>query len=89
MESEIRGESVRKSAILLWIVASGSLIIGIISLSVVGAVIYTSVNYNRVPEILANWGGLIIGFFLGNFFNLLRTALGVKFEDADREEKSK
>jgi hypothetical protein len=67
----------RNTRLLLWIVGSGSIILGIIAVSIIGAVVYTAVAFNRVPEVLVNWGGLIIGFFLGNFFNLLRTAVGL------------
>jgi hypothetical protein len=50
----------------------------LISLSIVGAVIYSSIVYGKPPEILSNWGGLIIGFFIGSFFNFVRAALGVE-----------
>jgi hypothetical protein len=74
---------VRGSALILWIVALGTGIIGLISLSIVGAVIYSSLQYGKPPEILSNWGGLIIGFFIGSFFNFVRTALGLELEDSN------
>ncbi len=70
--------------LLLWIVAMGTAIIGLMSLSIVGAVIYSSIMYGKPPEILSNWGGLIIGFFIGTFFNFVRTALGVEVAEANK-----
>jgi hypothetical protein len=64
------------SKLILWIVAIGTAIIGIISLSIVWAVIYEIIEYGNSPDVLNNWGGLIVGFFLGNFFNFARSALG-------------
>jgi hypothetical protein len=66
------------SKLVLWIVVMGTAIMGLISLSIVGAVIYESAMYGKPPEVLSNWGGLIIGFFIGSFFNFVRTALGVE-----------
>ena len=51
---------------------------GLISLSIVGTVIYESLLYGKPPEVLSNWGGLIIGFFIGSFFNFVRAALGLE-----------
>ncbi len=70
--------------LLLWIVAMGTAIIGLMSLSIVGAVIYSSIMYGKPPEILSNWGGLIIGFFIGTFFNFVRTALGAEVAEANK-----
>lgn len=72
--------------LILWIVALGTAIIGLIALSIVGAVIYEEITYGKSPEILTNWGGLIIGFFIGTFFNFVRTALGV--EEAEAKKKT-
>ncbi len=69
---------IRHSSLVLWIVAFGVAILGLMSLGIVGAVIYSSLKYGKPPEILSNWGGLIIGFFIGSFFNFARTALGLE-----------
>ncbi|MBY3249876.1 MULTISPECIES: hypothetical protein [Rhizobium] len=66
-----------QTKLILIIASVGMAIIGIISISIVGAVIYSSITYGKPPEILSNWGGLIIGFFIGSFFNFVRVALGV------------
>ena len=77
------------SRLILWIVALGTAIIGLISLSIVGAVIYSSIMYGKAPEILSNWGGLIIGFFIGSFFNFVRAALGVEVADSRQVAREK
>jgi hypothetical protein len=69
---------IANKTLILWIVALGTAIIGLISLAIVGAVIYEEITYGKAPEILTNWGGLIIGFFIGTFFNFVRAALGVE-----------
>jgi hypothetical protein len=75
--------------LILWIVAFGTAIVGFISLAIVGAVIYEEITYGKAPEILTNWGGLIIGFFIGSFFNFVRAALGVADVEAKRVEAEK
>jgi hypothetical protein len=69
---------VGSARLILWIVALGTAIMGVITISIVGAVIYEIVLYGKSPEILNNWGGLIIGFFIGSFFNFVRAALGLE-----------
>jgi hypothetical protein len=69
---------VGNAKLVLWIVALGTAMIGLIALAIVGAVIYEEITYGKAPEILTNWGGLIIGFFIGTFFNFVRAALGVE-----------
>ena len=60
---------VERAGLVLWIVALGTAIMGLIALSIVGAVIYEIVRYGNSPEVLSNWGGLIIGFFLGSLLS--------------------
>jgi hypothetical protein len=72
------------SKLVLWIVVMGTTIMGLISLSIVGAVIYQSALYGKPSEVLSNWGGLIIGFFIGSFFNFVRTALGVEEKSVEK-----
>jgi hypothetical protein len=76
---------IRHSTLVLWIVALGIGILGLMSLGIVGAVIYSSLKYGKPPEILSNWGGLIIGFFIGSFFNFVRTALEVEAKPNARD----
>lgn len=77
LEYYLEEMSKQGSQLLLWVVAAGAIILGIISIGIVGAVIYAALAYDRVPDVLVNWGGLIVGFFIGNFFNFIRSALDV------------
>lgn len=63
--------------LVFWIVVLGNVILGLMSLAIVLGVVYCSIAFGKAPEILSNWGGLIIGFFVGSFFNFVKTALGV------------
>ncbi|WP_157813672.1 hypothetical protein [Sinorhizobium meliloti] len=67
----------KNDAVTIRIVTAGAVLLGLISVLIVGAVVYTAVAFNKVPEVLANWGGLIVGFFIGNFFNFLKAALDI------------
>ncbi|MGO7792888.1 hypothetical protein [Rhizobium ruizarguesonis] len=74
--------------VALILVMGGMIIIGLMSLAIVGTAIYSSIRFGKPPEIISNWGGLIIGFFLGNFFNFARTALGIPLGSDDKKENS-
>jgi hypothetical protein len=80
---------VANARLALWIVAFGTTIIGLMSLGIVGAAIYESIEYGKSPEILNNWGGLIIGFFIGSLFSFVRTAVGLPEQDSKRTEPGK
>lgn len=62
----------------LWIVGIGSTILAVLSLSIVLGVVYAALFQGAVPDELANWGGLIVGFYIGSFFSTVRTILGVR-----------
>jgi hypothetical protein len=64
------------SAQLARIIAiSGSAISGLLAILIVGGVLYSALILGRVPETLSNWGGIIIGFFFGQFFSFVRAVL--------------
>lgn len=50
----------------------------LISLVIVGSVAYISLQAKTVPDVLANWGGIVIGFYFGSALNLIKeyAALG-------------
>lgn len=39
-----------------------------------------------IPDVLENWGGLIIGFYFGSFVGLLKDWSGLKRADRRREQ---
>lgn len=59
----------------LIVVLVGLFMTGAIGMMVVGAVIYAALTQGKVPDVLANWGGVLIGFFIGQFFNFARSFL--------------
>jgi hypothetical protein len=66
----------------LVVVLCGLLITGLIGLLVVGAVVYAALFQGKVPEILGNWGGVLIGFFVGQFFNFAQSFLAPNVDSA-------
>jgi uncharacterized RDD family membrane protein YckC len=49
-----------------------SAVAGIISLVVVSSVALLAILGRPVPEVLSNWGGIIIGFYFGGFVMLVK-----------------
>jgi fructose-specific phosphotransferase system IIC component len=66
------------------IAVSGCVISGLLAVLIVGGVIWGSFTLGRVPEPLSNWGGIIIGFFFGQFFSFVRAVLAVPEPDKGR-----
>ncbi|SED49020.1 hypothetical protein SAMN05519104_3656 [Rhizobiales bacterium GAS188] len=54
-----------------------SMIAGLISIVVVGSVVVLAWSGKVIPEVLANWGGIILGFYFGQFINLVKDYMGV------------
>ena len=67
-----------KDRLVFRLVYVGFLISGAIALLVIGGVIFISLFsvYKgiemKVPEVLANWGGVIVGFYFGAFVTLIK-----------------
>lgn len=56
---------------------SGAVISGLIAVMIIGGVLYSAIVLGAVPEALVNWGGIIIGFFFGQFFSFVRAVANV------------
>jgi hypothetical protein len=54
-----------------------SLIAGIISILVVGSVVFLAWAQKIIPPELANWGGIILGFYFGQFVSLVKDYMGI------------
>lgn len=54
-----------------------SLIAGIISISVVGGVILLAFIDKPIPDQLSNWGGIILGFYFGQFISIVKDYMGI------------
>jgi hypothetical protein len=68
-----------------------SLIAGIISITVVLSVVLIAVVEllygldSKIPDVLSNWGGVILGFYFGQFVNLVKDYMGVIQNPSKRE----
>jgi len=60
------------------VVITGTIVSALISLIVVTTVAYSKVIHPEfeTPEVLTNWGGLIIGFYFGSFLSMIRIRPG-------------
>lgn len=54
-----------------------SFIAGAISLIVVISVVIIALFGQPIPDVLSNWGGIILGFYFGQFINLVKDYMGV------------
>ncbi|WP_456623728.1 MULTISPECIES: hypothetical protein [unclassified Bradyrhizobium] len=54
-----------------------SLIAGIIAVAVIGSVITLAIIGKDIPDQLSNWGGIILGFYFGQFINLVKDYMGI------------
>jgi len=64
--------NVTKTKIIQSVVLLGMIISGFISIIVVSGVVYAAIAHGKAPEVLVNWGGIILGFFFGQFFSYVQ-----------------
>ena len=53
-----------------------SAVAGLISVIVIGGVIYLALSGHPIPDELSNWGGIILGFYFGTFVGLIKDYIG-------------
>lgn len=61
----------KRVAVFSTVVIVISIIAGVLALAVIVGVVVLAFIGREVPEILANWGGIILGFYFGQFVNLM------------------
>jgi hypothetical protein len=54
-----------------------SLIAGLISVSVIGGVLLLAFTNRPIPDELSNWGGIILGFYFGQFISIVKDYMGI------------
>ncbi len=55
------------------VIAGGTLISGLIALAIVISVVVLALEgVKEVPKVLENWGGIILGFYFGQFLSLVK-----------------
>ena len=62
---------------------SMAMIAGLISIIVVGSVMVLALFGHAIPDVLSNWGGIILGFYFGTFINLIRDYMGLPSKSGD------
>ncbi len=60
---------------IFYVSTIGSVFAGLIALTVIVGVVFLSARDGNVPDVLKNWGGIIIGFFFGQFFSLVQSMI--------------
>ena len=54
-----------------------SLISGLIAIAVIVSVVVIALLQQPIPSELSNWGGIILGFYFGQFVTLLKDYMGI------------
>lgn len=54
-----------------------SIIAGLIAILIVVSVVVIALRSEPVPSELSNWGGIILGFYFGQFINLVKDYMGI------------
>ena len=62
-----------------------SLIAGLIALAVVASVVAIAITGHAIPDVLSNWGGIILGFYFGQFINLVKDYMGIIQSSSDNK----
>ena len=60
-----------------WMINIISLIAGLISLIVIIGVVGMAYSGKAVPDVLSNWGGIILGFYFGSFLSFVKDYMGI------------
>ena len=55
-----------------WMINLISGIAGVISLIVILGVVIMAFFGKAIPDVLSNWGGIILGFYFGSFLSLVK-----------------
>lgn len=54
-----------------------SIVAGLISIVVIVSVVVLALSSKSIPAELTNWGGIILGFYFGQYLSLVRDYMGV------------
>lgn len=60
-----------------WMINLISGIAGVISLIVILGVVIMAFFGKAIPDVLSNWGGIILGFYFGSFLSLVKDYMEV------------
>jgi uncharacterized membrane protein AbrB (regulator of aidB expression) len=77
-EERIREKRIAASARFVgWLITVMGATAGLISVIVIISVVFIALRGQTIPPELSNWGGIILGFYFGQFVNLLKDYMGV------------
>ena len=76
------------------LVRLGFIVSGFIAIIIVGSVIALSIiaafygsDVVKIPSVLENWGGIVVGFYFGTFVSLIKDYIRLKTPDAENKTK--
>jgi len=77
--------------LMRFLIISGVIVSSIISVAIIVTVAYITIvtPEAEIPEVLTNWGGLIIGFYFGSFLSLVKDWLKLSESAEGGENKPK
>ena len=76
-------EYYKKFLIITWCIVSS-----LIALIIIGGVIYFKIINKQagVPEVLTNWGGMVLGFYFGSFASFAKDILFMRNNNHNTSE---
>jgi hypothetical protein len=71
----VKHDFIEKFIVISWVVVSS-----LIALMVLGGTMYYKIINTTapMPEVLSNWGGIILGFYFGSFTSIAKDILSKK-----------
>jgi hypothetical protein len=74
--------------LLRTVILSGWIVSGLIALCVILSIVALSLLNRPIPQELGNFGGIIIGFFFGQFASFVKDALLPGNQEAQKNERA-
>jgi hypothetical protein len=70
-----------------FILKTTNIIAGLIAIGIVGSVVGLTLSGTPVPQDLSNWGGVVLGFYFGQFISLLKDYITVVYQAPDTSDR--
>jgi hypothetical protein len=62
----------RSRTVIAIVIGVGTIISAVIALAIIVSVVLLSLYKQPVPPVLENWGGIILGFYFGQFLSIVK-----------------
>ncbi len=79
-EQRHAGETIGRILATRIVIAGGIAVPVILSVTTLSIINYFTGAPRPIPEVLANWGGVVIRFYFGQFVNLLKDHINVIYQ---------